>query len=162
MSETTILDNSNRPVYDYNGLYADGGYGGIGSQIILYTATTLTELVFSLSKNGLPTGHIVAKVFNSLTGNFLDPADRPDGAAVATSTSTLDVETLDANRALIVFEFNSDVLQPGVYFVCIYSEDLGGDGSVVYWWSDPSHPQVGYATFYWTSEGRWGSWMEWD
>jgi hypothetical protein len=115
-------------------------------QFRLLLPATITELTFMLAKYGSTvTGTIVAKIYGS-DGAFRDSKSIPTGAALATSTTTVDVSTLedryDGGRFQEVdFAFNSVELPAGTYWASIECDDIDtndGDSSLIIGTDDSS------------------------
>ncbi len=116
-------ENGNAVFYLYSGNYIKCGQSFIGK------AGNLVNVKFYLSKNGNPTGNIVAKLY-AHSGNF-GITSIPIGAALATSDN-IDISTISAlNYELITFSFTGAeqyTLVEGTKY-CIAIEYSGGDSS---------------------------------
>jgi hypothetical protein len=139
---------------------------GFGSQFVLYSAAIVTKLEAIMRKyyneGTSPTGTVKARIYNSHTGTFRDRNDYAD-TLISESTNAIDVEDLTAIGSTVEFIFDNVSLAAGVYFICIYTDDLVRNDGVIYVIATESAASImGYLTFWFESEGRWGSFFEWD
>jgi len=139
---------------------------GYGSQFVLYSGAVVTKLEVIMRKyyneGTRPTGTIKARIYTSHTGTFRDPNDYAD-TLIAESTNAIDVDDLTAISSTVEFLFDNVSLAAGVYFICIYTADLVRNDGVIYVIATESAASImGYVTFWFESEGRWGSYIEWD
>lgn len=139
---------------------------GIGSQFILYAAAVVSKLEVKMLKKFTeetqPTGTFRARLYSSHTGVFRDMDDYAV-TLIAESINAVDVDDLTNYGATVEFLFDDVELAAGVYFICLYSSDLIQNDSAIYVLATESASSiVGYVTFWWESENRWGSYVEWD
>jgi hypothetical protein len=163
-----VVNNFNKEPSYYLQLHPDepSTIAGYGSQFVLYTAAVVTKLEVIMRKyyneGTPPTGTVKARIYNSHTGTFRDPNDYAD-TLIAESTNIIDVNDLSAINSTVEFIFDSVTLAAGVYFVCIYTDDLVRNDSTIYVIAtEPATSIMGYVTFWNEYEGRWGSYIEWD
>ncbi len=109
-----------------------------------------------------PVGHFVACIYSSHSGIFIDRNDYAD-SLIAQSTNTLNIDDLDAGTTTEVeFTFNNVSLPAGIYFICVFSSDFApNDGYVNLIGTDKSVSTVGYLTFWYESENKWGTYNQW-
>jgi hypothetical protein len=98
----SIVDSYSETNRDSFSALSSGTSTGVG-QSFTGVSATLDSVQFYLSKNNLPTGNIVAKIY-AHTGVF-GTSSTPTGAALATS-GTFDVSTLTGSYALTTFTFS--------------------------------------------------------
>ncbi len=178
MSEITILDNLNKEIDESDSLWpSDDGNTGLGVQFRLFTAAVVSRIKVRLGREGWngyngPTGHIVARLYGSHTGTFRDANDYAEGL-ISESNNSLDCEDISSNweGSVCEFEFSNVSLPAGVYFLCLWSNDMiiedhgtSEQMGVIRWLATESAVStVGPWTFWYpNAEGgaRWGSAME--
>jgi hypothetical protein len=110
-----------------------------------------------------PSGTIVARLYHSHTGIFRDENDYAEGL-IAESNSSVEADEISLTWSDVDFTFNNVELSAGVYFLVLYSTELNNNdnGYVGVAGTDSSIAMVGYETFWWVDQGRWGSYAEWD
>jgi hypothetical protein len=112
---------NNCPTFTRNswGFYLDSN--PIAQQVRFLTPVILGTVQLLLAKNVSPTGTITIKVYASDL-DFRNPDAKPTGAALASSSTSVDVSTLndlDAGGDFVQVGFafaNNDELPAGVYF----------------------------------------------
>jgi hypothetical protein len=162
-----ILNNFNKEADQSYTIYpsAPSTNAGIGSQFLLYTPAVVNKVKVKLYKyNGAmpPAGTLTARLYSSHNNSFLDREDYAD-TLLAESTDSVDIDDLDeGNNNAVEFMFDDVSLPAGIYFICIWSGDIvANDGYVqVLGTKDPVN-NVGLITFWYESQGRWGSFNEW-
>ena len=165
----SVVNNYNKEITDSYGLYAyePATNAGFGSQFILYTAAVVSKAKVKMTKSlygeTAPVGTVKARLYGSELDVFRDPNDYASGL-IAESTDSIDLANLDANEiAEVEFTFANVELAAGVYFICFFSADyVRNDGILYIMVTEQASSAIGYVTFWWESEGRWGSWIEWD
>jgi hypothetical protein len=114
--------------------YVDSWGKGVAQQFRVLTATTVSSVKFMVQGFGYASGNAVAKIYASSFG-FRDMNAEATGAAIATSTNTIDIETFPNGNGEppepfgeIEFTFDDVELAPGVYFVSLEVPDLAAIG----------------------------------
>ena len=157
-----VVDNFNKEDTSIMGFWTEDTTAGVGSQFVLYSAAVISKLEVKMYKSGAPTGTVKARLFTSTTNIFRDKNDYAN-SLIAESTDLLDLDDLTGAHSTVSFTFNNVALAAGIYFVCLYSVDfVRNDGGVYVLTSASAISSMGYGTFWWSAEGRWGSWVEWD
>jgi hypothetical protein len=105
---------------------------------------------------------LVARLYGSHTNIFRDAYDYAE-TLFAESTDSIAISTLtEGNNDSVEFTFNNVALPAGTYFVCIYCGNLvNNDGYIRILGTDTPMSNVGYITFWYDAQGRWGSYTEW-
>jgi hypothetical protein len=144
---------------DYGFGYPEGD--GFGNQFRLFTQATVSRVAVKMSKQGTPTGSMVARLYTS-DGDFANPYAYAD-TLIAESTNSLDVSTLSENPADVDFTFNNVALSPGVYFIVVFSSAINNEsGYIRLFMTDNTGPQFGYITIWDRENSRWQSYHWWD
>jgi hypothetical protein len=160
MSEQTILESLKKQINDDYGFgYPEGD--GFGNQFRLFTQATVSRVAVKMSKQGTPTGSIVARLYTS-DGDFASPFAYAD-TLIAESANALDVSTLSENPADVDFTFNDIDLSPGIYFIVVFSNAINNEsGYIRLLMTDNTGPQFGYITIWDSQNSRWQSYYLWD
>ena len=164
---TKVVNNYNKEADSSQGLYPafPATNAGVGSQFILYTAAVVSQLKVKINKNvwgTAPSGTITARLYGSHTNTFRDMGDYAEGL-INESTNSIDVDDLFASPSEVTFEFNYVELAAGIYFICLFSSNLVlNDGNVNIITTYQSASPIGYITYWWEDQSRWGSYTEWD
>jgi hypothetical protein len=161
----SIVDNFNKGTNRTYSLYPENSNAGVGTQFILYTPAVATKVKVRFYKvNGAtpPTGTLVARLYGSHTNIFRDANDYAD-TLIAESTNSIAISSLtEGNNDAVEFTFNNVALPAGIYFICIYCGNLvNNDGYIRILGTDTPMSNVGYITFWYDAQGRWGNYAEW-
>jgi len=164
---TKIVTNYNKEITGSQGLYPaePATNAGAGSQFILYAAAVVSQVKVKMNKQVWgtpPTGTVVARLYGSHTNTFRDMGDYAEGL-IAESTNNVDIGDLSTSPSEITFAFNDVSLAAGIYFICLFSSNMvRNDGNVNVRTTEQSASSIGYITFWWEDQSRWGSYTEWD
>lgn len=105
------------------------------------TGTKLANVKLYLKKTGSPTGNATVKLY-AHTGTY-GTSSAPTGAAIETSSTSLDVSTLTTSYQLIEFAFgNTSTLTNGTYYN-LAIEHSGDNTNRIVWGADISSPAHG-------------------
>jgi hypothetical protein len=160
MSEQIIVESIKKEFDgDYGFGYPEGD--GFGNQFRVFTQATVSRVAVKMSRQGTPTGSMVARLYTS-DGDFASPYAYAD-ALIAESTNSLDVSTLSESPTDVDFTFNNIILTPGIYFIVVFSSAINNEsGYIRLLMTDNTGPQFGYITIWDRQNSRWQSSYWWD
>jgi hypothetical protein len=120
----------------------------------------INELKFYIKKNGLPTGVVTAKIYEH-SGTF-GSSGVPTGAALASSTTTIDITTISTSYSLVSFSFNNFETVNGTKYIASIEFSNGNASNLLDCGMDTTAPTHGgnlsertKGTGTWTAQATW-------
>jgi hypothetical protein len=165
-----IVTSLNQDVADAFSIGGGSWLGAVAQQVRFLAPTTVNSVKIRLSRNvdqTGPTGTLSVKIY-VCEGGFRSIDSKPTGAAIATSTNTLNAQDLTTDWMGENYDFTFDNIEfaAGFYFLSIEISENAGDGQINVLacgdgWETWLVPNLGAGAFF-NDEQGWMSMHQYD